>query len=238
MDADLVTVPSLGAIGVIGDAFGAAVAIGDFDGNGSGDLAIGTPGAHVGSDTGAGVVWIVPSSGGGPLFSASYVISQDTVSGGTAMSRHGMGSTLLVVDANRDGFDELLVGAPEESWTFPLLSVPSCGYAEMFFGSSGGLDASTDVEWDEQDDIPVNDSWLGAWFQAGDFDGDDVIDVLVGVPGGDVDGASAGFVLQLTDWAVDEAPTETALWSGPESGITQTPQDGWLFGGAWSVVAE
>ena len=129
------------------------------------------------------------------------------------------------------------MGSPEESWSFTLLSVPSCGYAEMFFGSSGGLSTSTDVEWDERDYSPASDSWLGTWFQAGDFDGDDIVDVLVGVPGGEVDGAVSGFVIQLTDWEVDEVPTETALWSGAESGITGTPQDGWLFGGAWSVVA-
>ncbi len=56
------------SVGCDNTAFGAALAVGDVDGDGFGDLIAGAPKADVQGETEAGVVWIIPGSEGGLVF--------------------------------------------------------------------------------------------------------------------------------------------------------------------------
>jgi hypothetical protein len=100
-----------------GDEFGAALAIGDFDGDGKMDLAIGAPGASRPSPV------LQPRSGYVALYrgdSSAMVSPWSTLaSTGLAQARVGdrFGAALAAGDLNGDGKADLAVGAPETAST-------------------------------------------------------------------------------------------------------------------------
>jgi hypothetical protein len=61
-----------------GDQLGSALAIGDFNGDGPADLAMGAPGENLNSGFGSGVVHVLPGSGAGLTATDSQLWSQDS----------------------------------------------------------------------------------------------------------------------------------------------------------------
>ena len=61
-----------------GDQLGSALAIGDFNGDGPADLAMGAPGENLNSGFGSGVVHVLPGSGAGLTATGSQLWSQDS----------------------------------------------------------------------------------------------------------------------------------------------------------------
>src|SRR6185503_17859645 len=96
-----------GAIDESGDESGRVLAVGDFNGDGYDDLALGLPGEGLGMVTGAGSV--LYAYGGRPGLVGSSGVAAPTP---TANARFG--SSLAVVDFNGDGYDDIAVGAPGE----------------------------------------------------------------------------------------------------------------------------
>lgn len=99
-----------------GDRLGASVAVGDFTGDGRGDVAAGAPGASIGGRTGSGLTFIVYSGAG----FAGTVIDLDTddlISPANetrllgAAAGDGLGSALAFSDANGDGLAGVFAGA-------------------------------------------------------------------------------------------------------------------------------
>ncbi|MEV0034771.1 FG-GAP repeat protein [Streptomyces sp. NPDC050804] len=102
-----------------GDAFGASVAIGDFDKNGYGDLAAGVPGQSFGADPDrklyAGEVILLRGSAKGITGTGARALSQDTPGvPGTTEGIDSFGARLLATDINRDGYADLSVVASQE----------------------------------------------------------------------------------------------------------------------------
>ncbi|MEQ1567138.1 MAG: MopE-related protein [Myxococcota bacterium] len=93
-------------LGAAGDSFGAALAAGgDFDGDGSPDLAATAPGeASNGVDAGAAYVFVDTVDGSSDV--AAFVLRGDVA--GT-----GLGASVAFGDLDRDGIDDLVVGAPQ-----------------------------------------------------------------------------------------------------------------------------
>ncbi|MEV0317330.1 FG-GAP repeat protein [Streptomyces sp. NPDC050658] len=145
-----------------GDSFGADVSVTDVDGDGYGDIAVGTPGESLGSAQRAGSVVIVPGSRSGPTGAGAYSITQDT-SGvpGTAERTDLFGSTVRLADLTKDGRPELVVGAPGENapgatrdtggiWSFKGTSTgPSTAASSSIMAGSVGLPTSSDTNWAE-----------------------------------------------------------------------------------------
>ncbi|KAB1143227.1 hypothetical protein F7R91_25820 [Streptomyces luteolifulvus] len=103
-----------------GDGFGGALAIGDFDKNGYGDLAVGASGESFGDDadyiSSAGAVTLLRGSASGLTTTGAVFLTQDSPGvPGTNESVDNFGATLLASDVNRDGRADLTAIAAQEN---------------------------------------------------------------------------------------------------------------------------
>ena len=164
------------------DFFGAALAVGDFDGDGRDDLAIGVPGQSVSGNSDAGQVSVLYGRSIGLKATTNEVWNLDTsgVAGSTAIG-DGFGSALATGDFDGDGFDDLAVGAPGKD----VDGQEQAGSVFVLPGGSGGLTASGSQEWNQNaglDDSAEAYDRFGSTLAAGDFDADTFDDLVVGVP--------------------------------------------------------
>jgi hypothetical protein len=155
----------------------------DFNGDGYADLAFGHPYGKVGSLTGAGFVTVVPGSKTGPVTSKKKVFSQNT-SGvpGTAESGDHFGWALTSFDVDRDGYADLIVGAPDEDTG----AGADAGGEWILWGSSSGLTGSGSTSRNEPangDEAPGAGHRFGAAMAEGDIDGDGYTDWVTTAPG-------------------------------------------------------
>jgi glycerophosphoryl diester phosphodiesterase len=170
---------ALGQANVSGQAFGAALATGDFDGDRRADLAVGAP-----FDSRAAMLggWVGIVLGGGP-FPGRVVSLPGTERDGR------WGEVFAVGDFNADGFDDLAVGYPLRD-----LNGPDSGMLWLWDGSRSGTDG---LSRPIGPSLPAG-SRLGASLAVGDFNGDGVADLAAGAPGATVMGQSrAGQVAVL-----------------------------------------
>ncbi|MDA1014990.1 MAG: hypothetical protein O3A00_11140 [Planctomycetota bacterium] len=107
------------------DRFGATLIAGDFDGNGSADLAIAAPLEDVGDVANAGAINVVYSRvtpgfgldpGVGSNIPGNQFISLDGTGAGTAGQDDRFGHTFAVGRFNNDRFDDLAIGSLATTW--------------------------------------------------------------------------------------------------------------------------
>lgn len=162
---------------VAGSLFGASLAIGDSNGDGYADLAIGSPNATDYAIAEFGMVHVVRGSGTG-LTTDKYQIRglSSTTTGGR------FGSSLAFVDFNGNGFPELFVGAPEETVG---------GRARQ--GALYIVQSDRRLSSDLVSSItgPQANGQFGHNMATGDINGDGLADLAVGSPGYDLNGATA-----------------------------------------------
>ncbi len=178
-----------------GDRFGLSLAAGDFDNDGSDDLAIGVPGKTVSGQTSAGMVNVLYGSSSGLSASGDDAWNQDTEGvNGTAEVDDAFGKALIAGDFDGDGKADLAVGAPGES----VAGAAEAGAVHVLYGASGGLQAAGNQNWTQKSSAiataPDSGELFGRALAAGDVDGDGISDLLVGVPREIIDGADAGMV--------------------------------------------
>lgn len=172
------------------DYFGSALATGDFDGDGYADLAVGVPEEDLGSPavTDAGGVNVLYGTSGGLTSSGDQFFSQEVLSGdpGTLAYRDEFGAALATGDFDGDGYEDLAIGVPGEGSDY--------GQAHVIYGSASGLaTAGTQTFSSNTPGIPDNREQydrFGSALAAGDFDGNGVADLAIGVPGEGLDGAA------------------------------------------------
>lgn len=112
-----------------GDLFGSSLAIGDTDGDGYGEVAVGVPGEALGTTARAGGIVVLPGTAAGPTGTGSTGFNQDTQGvTGTAEQGDLFGGAAAFVDGDRNGRAELAVGAPGENagegslWVLPSMT--------------------------------------------------------------------------------------------------------------------
>ena len=166
--------------------YGATLAVGDFDGDGYDDLAVGAPGLTVNDQKGAGGVYVYC---GGPqgLESAGQLWTQDSPSiRGMVEADDRFGSALAAGDFDGDGYDDLAIGVPLED----IEDQVDAGAVNVLFGGRNGLQAVGNEllfqGYGGLPDSPEEDDQFGRALAVGDFNNDGYDDLAIGSPTEDI----------------------------------------------------
>ena len=187
------------------DHFGAAVAAGDFNDDGVGDLAIGVPGEDriytagepVNSHVDAGAVEIIFGKAGVGLTAKNDITSMPTrdangIDPSTKFDNSHFGAALATYDGwasiggrASDGIADLAVGAPDFDGGRGIVGMVS-GNDIIPQDSTGKFEP----DWGFLREGPTGNTQLGDSLAGGDFDGDGTDDLAVGAPSTDFTGIS------------------------------------------------
>jgi hypothetical protein len=218
-----------GSVAEQGDHFGAALAAGDFDGDGFDDLAVGVPDEDgAATDDGQVIVFFGSQNGLNPV-NAQFL----TQANGNQTREAGdrFGATLAVGDFDGDQFDDLAVASPTED-----IAADGDGVVTVFYGTPSGLttgsgtDALTEAT---AGGAPENGDHFGLTLAAGDLDGDQRDDLVVGLPDEDDVATDDGNVIVFYGGSSGLLPADTERISQVDAGRPSEPGD--RFGSALAV---
>lgn len=216
-----------------GDFFGAALAAGDFDGDGFDDLAIGAPEDDVEGIQDAGSVSVLYGSSSGLTATGDQFWHQDAGTGVQSPLEpfDQFGRVLAAGDFDNDGFDDLAIGVPLEN----AFSVNNAGAVNVLFGSAAGLTATNNEIWQQDSTgvigVAADDDQFGSALAVGDFDNDGFDDLAIGVPNDNIGTASqAGSVNVLQGSAAGLTATGQNQWHQGRDGVVSNPGAGEHFG--------
>jgi FG-GAP repeat len=198
--SQLFTQDSSGVPGVAepGDGFGDALAVGDFDGDGFADLAVGVSLEDVGAVVDAGAVNVLYGTAGGLSGGGSQLFTQDSPGvGSSAETEDNFGQVLAAGNFDGDRFADLTVGI----WRENVGATVNGGAATVLYGTAAGL-TGPGSRFLTQDSPGVpgvveRDDEFGFAVGAGDVDGDGFTDLAVGAPGEDYGAADRGGAVNL-----------------------------------------
>ncbi len=221
-----------------GDAFGYALAAGDFNQDSYCDLAIGVPGEDLGQIVDGGLVQVLYGSPTGLQASDpdNQLWHQNSASvGGHVEAGDRFGSGLGAGDFNGDGISDLAIGVPDED----VEETVDGGLVNVLYGTPSGLQAKApnDQVWHQgqpgvRGSVEAGDQF-GYGLGVGDFNGDRISDLAIGVPGEDVgDTVDAGLinVLYGTRLGLQSSAPDDQLWHQGFSALQDNAEMGDAFG--------
>jgi len=196
--------------------FGKAVAIGDFDADGRGDLAVGAVGS-----TAPPHVTVLYGTRRGLKVAGSQLWGQDTPG---IRDQHeyddNFGAALAAGDFNGDRADDLAVGVSTDS----IRDVTGAGGVNVIYGSPTGLTAAGNQFWNRARAGIAGGlntrAHFGSTLAAADLDGDGFEDLVAAAPSDKVGaGAFAGSANVLFGTAGGLRATRSQLWTQDSPGI-------------------
>lgn len=214
------------------DRFGSSLAVGDFNGDGKDDLAIGVPGEDIGTIRDAGAVHVMLGSSNGLTAIGDRLWHQNTPGiVDSAETYDNFGSSVTAGDFDGDGKDDLAIGVPYED----IGSANNAGAVNVIYGSNGGLTTIADEFWHQNSfsilDTSENYDQFGTSLTANDFDGDGKDDLAIGIPGEDIGSVnSAGAVSVLYGIAGGLSGSRDQFWHQNSPGILDTAENYDNFG--------
>lgn len=216
-----------------GDSFGSAVTVGDFNGDGFSDVAVGVPNETIGTASRAGAVNVLYGSLTVGLASGGNQIWTQDASGvrGTAETDDAFGTSLASGDLNGDGFADLAVGVPGED----LGTGFAGGSVNVLYGSASGLTSDGNQSWDQSSADVLGTAAAGDHFgqalAAGDFALGPEADLAVGVPFDDEVGpGNAGVVNVLFGGPDGLSSSGNQLWSQDSADVLDVAESSDDFG--------
>jgi len=169
------------------DYFGAsAAALGDFNGDGIGDVAAGAPLDDDGPGDDAGAVWLMDLDELGNVIDEHKISAASGGFGGSLAAGDEFGRALAAVgDLDGDGITELAVGAPRDDdgegddsgavWILFLASDGTVRDQQKISDTTGGFSGR----------LNAGDLFGFSIAALGDLDGDEIPDIAVGAPNDD-----------------------------------------------------
>lgn len=226
------TTPGLREPEGLGERFGFSLAASDFDGDGRDDLAIGIPNQPVQSLDSPGAVQVLYGSTAGLTTRGNQFWSRQTPGvKGQAKTVQLFGYALAAGDFDRDGADDLAVGAP-----LGLVGHDQ-GSVNVLYGGDGGLTQAGDQIW-RQDTPGIKGlgeagDRFGSALAAGNFGRGRADDLAVGIPGESVGALDrAGAVATLYGHSGALTASGDQLWTQDSPGIQDSAEIGDGFGSA------
>jgi hypothetical protein len=220
-----------------GNGFGSAAApVGDIDGDGIVDLAVGVPNDDDGG-TNRGAVYVLLLNSNGTVKAEQKISS--TVGGlvGPLDDQDTFGTAVAGVgDIDADGVGDLLVGAPGDDD-----GAAQAGAAYLLFLNSNGT-----VKAEQKlsaaaggftGPLAADDRFGAAVAGIGDVNGDGIVDLMIGAPGRDDGGSGRGaaYVLLLN---LDGTVSGQQAISSTAGGLTGPLDDDDQFGSAIATVGD
>ena len=216
-----------------GQGFGAALAAGDFDDDGRDDLAIGISMATVDTINRAGAAAVLYGTPSGLAETDAQLWHQNSPDmAGKAETRDYFGSSLAVGDFDKNGRDDLAIGIPQED----IGDITDAGAVAVLYGGFGGLRSEDNGLW-HQDSKGIKgraekQDRFGHSLVAGDFDGDNFVDLAVGLwseDGGDTFDSGA---INILFGSASKLSNRNQLWHQNSPGAAGVAESLDLFGAA------
>ena len=211
------------------EAFGYSLSVGDFNGDGFDDVAVGIPFENTPTGAGAGAVSVLYGSAVG-LGAVSNQHWTQLDWGSFDEAGDNLGRSLAAGDFDGDGFDDLALGVPFEDDN----TVEEVGIVHILYGTAAGLDAARHQQWwRDNTGTGTNDEGgrFGEALSVGDFDGDGFDDLVIGVPYDNHSGfLEPGSVVVLYGTGAGLSSTGSQLWRQGAAGLPGTAGSRERFG--------
>jgi hypothetical protein len=181
-----------------GDRFAAALAAGDFDGDGRADLAVGSPGERLDGKDDAGMVTVLYGSSGG-LYPPSWERFDQSFVDAAVEKDDEFGASLAAGNLNGDAYDELVIGVPDENFA----GYEKNGVVFILWGGAGGLLPATWQVYGQaySGGDEADFDRFGFAVAVGDFDADGEDDLAASAPWEDFpDGVSNGGAVYVKEY--------------------------------------
>jgi hypothetical protein len=221
-----------------GDGFGTTILSADLNGDGFGDLAIGSPSEDVATQVDAGLVNVLYGSGTGPSPMRDDGFTQDSPGmDDAAESGDEFGGTLAAGDLNGDGRADLVAAAFLED----VSHLGDVGGINVLMGTTAGAAPATTSFLDQDTPgVPGTAGSADAFGKAlaiGDLDGNGYADLAVAARYDDEAGpAASGAVDVLYGSSAGPSTARAQLWTQDSVGVLDVAEERDHFGSVLSIA--